>query len=180
LAMAETKTAETKIAEKKTAEKKTDTATTTTATAPPPATPQPAIKPGKTDSMKCGYWWGVGRRKSSVARVRIKPGTGKLLINNKNLNNYFKREQDRNAVLAPLKTVGGEGAFDVFINVRGGGTTGQAGASLLGIARALKTYDDSYLPALRDGGYLTRDPRMVERKKPGQSGARKRYQFSKR
>lgn len=164
------------MAETKTAEKKTDTTTT----APPPAAPQPAIKPGKSDTMKYGYWWGVGRRKSSVARVRIKLGTGKLLINNKNLSNYFKREQDRNAVLAPLKTVGGEGAFDVFINVRGGGTTGQAGASLLGIARALKTYDDSYLQALRDGGYLTRDPRMVERKKPGQSGARKRYQFSKR
>ena len=165
------------MAETKTAETKTDTAATA---APPPATPQPAIKPGKSDTIKYGYWWGVGRQKSSVARVRIKPGTGKLLINKRDLNNYFKRAQDRSAVLSPLKAVGGEGAFDIFINVRGGGTTGQAGASLLGIARALKSYDDSYLPALRDGGYLTRDPRMVERKKPGQSGARKRYQFSKR
>ena len=129
---------------------------------------------------KNGYWWGTGRRKSSVARVRIKPGSGKLLVNKKELSDYFKREQDRVAVIAPLKTVGCEKLFDVFINVKGGGITGQAGASLLGIARALKVYDDSYVSALRDGGHLTRDPRMVERKKPGQRGARRRFQFSKR
>jgi small subunit ribosomal protein S9 len=129
---------------------------------------------------KGGYYWGTGRRKSSVARVRIKPGDGKLLVNKRELNNFFAREQDREAVLAPLKAVEGEKAFDVFANVRGGGTTGQSGAIRLGIARALKNYDENYLPPLRDGGYLTRDSRMVERKKPGQSGARKRYQFSKR
>jgi small subunit ribosomal protein S9 len=129
---------------------------------------------------KGGYWWGTGRRKSSVARVRIKPGDGKLLINKKKLSDYFAREQDREVVLAPLKTVEGEKAFDVFVNVRGGGTTGQSGATRLGIARALKKYDESYIQPLRDGGYLTRDSRMVERKKPGQSGARKRFQFSKR
>jgi small subunit ribosomal protein S9 len=143
------------------------------------AAPKPQHKPAnKLD--KGGYCWGTGRRKSSVARVRIKPGDGKLLINKRKLSDYFTREQDKEAVLAPLKAVECEKAFDVFVNVRGGGTTGQSGATRLGIARALKNYDENYLPALRDGGYLTRDSRMVERKKPGQSGARKRYQFSKR
>lgn len=141
---------------------------------------QTESKPSATSEPKGGYWWGTGRRKSSVARVRIKPGDGKLIINKKQLNDYFRREQDRKAVLAPLKAVEAEKAFDVFINVKGGGITGQAGASLLGIARALKNYDEHYVQALRDGGHLTRDPRMVERKKPGQRGARRRFQFSKR
>jgi len=142
--------------------------------------PQASAKPAKKGPDKGGFYWGTGRRKSSVARVRIKPGSGKLLVNKKPLEDYFRLEQDRNAVLAPLKTVDAKKSFDVFINVKGGGTTGQAGASLLGIARALKNYDENYIQALRDGGHLTRDPRMVERKKPGQSGARKRFQFSKR
>jgi small subunit ribosomal protein S9 len=129
---------------------------------------------------KGGFYWGTGRRKTSVARVRIKPGDGKLLINDKNLPDYFKLERDRNSVIAPLKAVNVEKGFDVFINVKGGGVTGQAEAALLGVARALKNYDETFTSVLRDGGYLTRDPRMVERKKPGQSGARKRYQFSKR
>ena len=129
---------------------------------------------------KAGFYWGTGRRKTSVARVRIKPGAGKLRINGKKLEEYFKTEQDKKAVLSPLKAIKAETSFDVFVNVRGGGTTGQAGATMLGIARALKIYDPGLLPILREGGYLTRDPRMVERKKPGQSGARKRYQFSKR
>jgi len=137
-------------------------------------TPKPPKEP------KGGYWWGTGRRKSAVARVRIKPGNGKFLVNKRELGDYFPREQDRNAVMAPLKAVKAEKLFDVFINVRGGGTTGQAGASLLGISRALRNYDQSYVPVLRDSGHLTRDPRMVERKKPGQSGARRRFQFSKR
>ena len=136
--------------------------------------------PTATGEPKSGYWWGTGRRKSSVARVRIKLGDGKLLVNKKELQDYFVREQDRKAVLAPLVTVDAQKSFDVFINVKGGGTTGQAGASLLGIARALKKYDENYIQALRDGGHLTRDPRMVERKKPGQRGARRRFQFSKR
>ena len=135
---------------------------------------------GSSTGPKGGYWWGTGRRKCSVARVRIKLGKGKLIVNKKELKEYFVREQDRKAVLAPLVTVDAQKSFDIFINVKGGGTTGQAGASLLGIARALKKYDENYLQALRDGGHLTRDPRMVERKKPGQSGARKRFQFSKR
>ena len=141
---------------------------------------QPAAKSSKKVPDKGGFYWGTGRRKSSVARVRIKRGSGKLLVNKKDLKEYFTREQDRKSVLAPLKTVDREKSFDIFINVRGGGTTGQAGASLLGIARALKKYDENYIQALRDGGHLTRDPRMVERKKPGQRGARRRFQFSKR
>jgi len=148
--------------------------------------PQPVAeagpKPGSgsKSNKKYGYWWGTGRRKCAVARVRIRPGSGKLIVNKKDLNDFFAREQDRAAVMAPLKSVHAEKAFDVFINVKGGGTTGQAGAALLGVARALKTYDENYLQALRDGGHLTRDPRMVERKKPGQRGARRRFQFSKR
>jgi len=144
----------------------------------PASQPKPASNP--SSASKGGYWWGTGRRKSSIARVRIKPGSGKFLVNKKELDDYFKREQDRKSVLAPLKTVNAEKIFDIFINVKGGGTTGQAGASLLGVARALKNYDDNYIQALRDGGHLTRDPRMVERKKPGQRGARRRFQFSKR
>jgi len=141
---------------------------------------KPVAASRATHESKSGFWWGTGRRKSSVARVRIKPGSGKFMINKKPLEEYFRRVQDQTAVLAPLKAVDAEKRFDVFINVRGGGTTGQAGASLLGVARALRKYNDSYVPALRDGGHLTRDPRMVERKKPGQSGARRRFQFSKR
>ncbi len=129
---------------------------------------------------KGGYWWGTGRRKSSVARVRMKPGSGKLLVNKRELYDYFTGSRDRKAVVSPLKAVDAEKGFDVFINIRGGGTTGQAEAALLGIARALKNYDENYLQSLRDGGYLTRDSRMVERKKPGQRGARRSFQFSKR
>jgi len=142
---------------------------------------QPKSATSPTSGPKGGYWWGTGRRKSSVARVRIKPGKGKLLVNKKELADYFKRPQDRKAVMAPLAAVNAEKTFDIFVNVRGGGTTGQTGAAVLGIARALKNYDEqSYIQPLRDGGYLTRDSRMVERKKPGQRGARRRFQFSKR
>ncbi|OHB57482.1 MAG: 30S ribosomal protein S9 [Planctomycetes bacterium RBG_13_44_8b] len=143
-----------------------------------PSQPKPAPRPAS--EPKGGYWWGTGRRKSSVARVRIKPGDGKFIINKKELKDYFKLEQDRQAVIAPLRSIESEKKFDVFVNVRGGGITGQSGAARLGIARALKNYDESLTQVLRDGGYLTRDPRMVERKKPGQSGARRRFQFSKR
>lgn len=129
---------------------------------------------------KTGFFWGTGRRKSSVARVRIKPGSGKLLINKRELDLYFKQSQDKNAVIAPLKAINAEKNFDIFVNVQGGGTTGQAGAVMLGIARALRDYDPTTVGALRDGGYLTRDGRMKERKKYGQRAARRRYQFSKR
>jgi small subunit ribosomal protein S9 len=161
------------------AETKTDNPVDSPKVDAPTGAPKPARKPVKKPD-KGSYYWGTGRRKSSVARVRIKPGDGKLLINKKEISDYFAREQDKKAVLAPLKAVEGEKAFDVFINVRGGGTTGQSGAARLGIARALKSYDESYVQPLRDGGHLTRDSRMVERKKPGQAGARRRFQFSKR
>ena len=140
----------------------------------------PKAAPKPQTEAKGGYWWGTGRRKSSVARVRIKPGSGKLLVNKRQLKEYFRRDQDRKAVVAPLTAVEGQKSFDVFVNVKGGGTTGQAGAAVLGIARALKTYNEAYTQKLREGGYLTRDARMVERKKPGQRGARRRFQFSKR
>ena len=144
------------------------------------AAPKPEVKASRKEPDKGGFYWGLGRRKSSVARVRIKPGNGKLLINKKELDKYFAREQDRNSVVAPLKAVDAEKSFDVFVNVRGGGTTGQAGATLLGVARALKNFNEDYLQALRDSGHLTRDSRMVERKKPGHRGARRAFQFSKR
>ena len=134
----------------------------------------------KTKPDKSGYIWGTGRRKRSVARVRIRPGKGAIMVNKKKVDDYFARRQDRNVVVSPLKATDKAGAFDVFVNVKGGGTTGQAGATMLGIARALRNYDDGLLKVLRDGGYLTRDSRMVERKKPGQRGARRRFQFSKR
>ena len=143
-----------------------------TATAASPATPKAA--------PKSGFYWGTGRRKTSCARVRIKPGEGKLIINKKKMQEYFTQEQDRQAVMSPLAAVKGETQFDIYANVEGGGPTGQAGAVLLGIARALKNYDEGFLPALRDGGLLTRDGRMKERKKYGQMGARRRFQFSKR
>jgi small subunit ribosomal protein S9 len=145
-----------------------------------PVVTQAPVQPVKKGPDKGGYWWGTGRRKSSVARVRIRLGDGKFIVNSKEMDDYFRREQDRLLVVGPLKAVQAEKRFDVFINVNGGGTTGQAGAALLGIARALKNYDENYLPSLRDGGFLTRDPRMVERKKPGQKKARRRFQFSKR
>jgi len=146
-------------------------------TASPAAAPA-AAKPTKPDVG--GFVWGTGRRKSSVARVRIKPGSGQVLINKREVNDYFSQDKDRTAVRAPLKAVNALNNFDVFVNVKGGGTTGQADAVKLGIARALKNYDPSMLNILRDTGYLTRDSRMVERKKPGKPGARRSFQFSKR
>jgi small subunit ribosomal protein S9 len=140
--------------------------------------PVVSAKPATPD--KGGFIWGTGRRKSSVARVRVKPGKGELKINDREVTEYFSQVQDRNAVAAPLKATSTLGSLDVFVNVKGGGTSGQARATMLGIARALKNYDPSLLKALRDGGFLTRDSRMVERKKPGKPGARRSFQFSKR
>ena len=152
------------------------------ATEQPPQqeTPEPEKLKDPSNEPKYGYWWGTGSRKSPVARVRIRPGDGKIIVNKKQLDDYFPRVQDQRSVVAPLKTVDAQKMFDIFINVRGGGSTGQSGAASLGIARALKIYNEQYLPALRTGGHLTRDSRMVERKKYGQKGARKRFQFSKR
>lgn len=144
-------------------------------------TPVEVTSSKKSTPDKGGFIWGVGRRKSSVARVRIKPGKGGLKINEKELSEYFRLVQDQEAVLAPLKKCDAVSSFDIFVNVNGGGTTGQAGAVLLGIARAMVNYDEaSFSRTLRDAGLLTRDGRMKERKKPGQRGARRKYQFSKR
>lgn len=146
----------------------------------PEVVPAPVVTAKPATPDKGGFIWGTGRRKSSVARVRVKPGTGQLKVNDRDVNDYFSQEQDRNAVVAPLKATDTTKGLDVFINVKGGGTTGQAGAAMLGVARALKNYDPNLMKALRDGGYLTRDSRMVERKKPGKPGARRSFQFSKR
>jgi small subunit ribosomal protein S9 len=123
---------------------------------------------------------GTGRRKTSVARVRIRSGDGKLLINERPLEDFFKVQQDRNAVVSPLEHAGVRNSVDVIIRVHGGGSTGQAGACMQGIARALMKYDSDLSEKLREKHFLTRDARMKERKKPGLHGARRGTQFSKR
>ncbi|MCX8055684.1 MAG: 30S ribosomal protein S9 [Ignavibacteria bacterium] len=122
----------------------------------------------------------TGRRKTSVAQVRLVSGTGKVLINKRTIDDYFPVEVWRIHALSPLQVTDNIGKFDVFVNVRGGGLTGQSGAIRLGIARALVEYDEQLRGKLREYELLTRDPRMVERKKYGQKKARKRFQFSKR
>jgi small subunit ribosomal protein S9 len=123
---------------------------------------------------------GTGRRKTSVARVRIRPGKGTIKINNRELEEYFPIAQDVNAVLAPLVHCDLRDKVDIIIRVHGGGNTGQAGACMQGIGRALFKYDSDLHEKLREKEYLTRDSRMKERKKPGLHGARRGTQFSKR
>ncbi len=123
---------------------------------------------------------GTGRRKTSVARVRIRAGSGKIVINQRPLEEFFLIDQDRRTVTDVLKVAGQLDKLDVSIRVNGGGTTGQAGACRMGIARALISYDTELFPAMRNEGFLTRDSRMKERKKYGKHGARKGTQFSKR
>ena len=130
---------------------------------------------------KKAYFYGTGRRKSSVARVRLIPnGTGVIKINNRDLDNYFGLETLKFIVKQPLETVGVTGKFDLDVKVQGGGFTGQAGAIRHGVARALLQADAEYKPALKQAGFLTRDPRMKERKKYGLKAARRAPQFSKR
>lgn len=138
---------------------------------------RPVIR-GKIDRF--GAAMGTGRRKTSVARVRVKEGDGSLTINGRELTDYFPTERDQQMVFAPLKATGTFGKVDVWVRVNGGGTTGQTGAIVLGIARALQARDASLHHQLSEGGYLTRDGRMVERKKYGFKKARKSFQFSKR
>jgi small subunit ribosomal protein S9 len=126
------------------------------------------------------YFMGTGRRKESVARVRIYPGTGELKVNGKALDAYFPNRRHRIEVLAPLVHLDLKGNYDVVAKLEGGGISGQAGAMRLGIARALVVSDDSLRADLKKGGFLTRDSRMKERKKYGLKGARKKPQFSKR
>jgi len=133
----------------------------------------------KTD-QKTGEALGTGRRKSSVARVRVKEGSGKITINGKALDQFFVNEQDRRAILDTFNAAGVLEKIDARIIVNGGGVSGQSGACRMGVARALVNYDTENFAALRDGGFLTRDSRMKERKKPGLHGARRGTQFSKR
>ena len=122
----------------------------------------------------------VGRRKTSTARVYLRPGNGQIRINRRPMDQYFPLEWRQKAITAAFEATETTGQFDVVVNAKGGGLTGQAEAIRLGIARALVDYDENLRKPLRDAGYLTRDPRMVERKKYGQPKARKRFQFSKR
>ncbi|MBQ7263286.1 MAG: 30S ribosomal protein S9 [Synergistaceae bacterium] len=130
--------------------------------------------------MEKDFCWGTGRRKNALARVRICPGSGEMKINDRTMEDYFPRMVWQAQVMQSLRTVGLEGKVDVFVNASGGGLTGQAGAVRMGIARALIVMDPELRPALKKEGLLTRDPRMVERKKFGQKGARAKRQFSKR
>ena len=145
---------------------------TTTATAPAPHVSRgPDAK---------GWFWGTGRRKTAVARVRVKPGKGEFLVNEKPLEVYFTEERDQTDALSPLKLTNMADKVQVIAKLQGGGIMGQAQALRLAIARALRDYDPTTETALRDAGFLTRDARKVERKKYGQAGARRRFQFSKR
>ena len=130
--------------------------------------------------MAVTQYQAIGRRKTAVARVYLRPGSGNIVINKKPLAAYLPTEARQRALRAPLTVTGTDGQFDVLVNAKGGGLTGQAEATQLGIARALVEFNEELRKPLRDAGLLTRDPRMVERKKYGQPKARKRFQFSKR
>jgi small subunit ribosomal protein S9 len=130
--------------------------------------------------MRVASFDAVGRRKTSTARVRLLPGDGKVVVNAEPLLDYFKRETLKMIIEQPLQVTETLGKYDIYASVVGGGLTGQAGAMRLGVARALLKVSDEFRKKLKVAGFLTRDPRMKERKKYGQKGARKRFQFSKR
>ena len=130
--------------------------------------------------MATSYYYGTGRRKTAVARVFMKQGSGKIVVNDKPVDEFFSRETGRMVVRQPLELVQHTGTFDIMVNVTGGGESGQAGAVRHGITRALIEYDAALKPALSTAGFVTRDAREVERKKVGLHGARRRKQFSKR
>jgi len=130
--------------------------------------------------MRVASFDAVGRRKTSTARVRMLPGEGKVVVNTQPMPDYFKRETLKMIIEQPLQLTETLGKYDIYANVIGGGLTGQAGAVRHGIARALLKINDEFRKKLKGAGFLTRDPRMKERKKYGQKGARKRFQFSKR
>lgn len=150
-----------------------DELTTTTETAP--ATTRILRGPDQK-----GWFWGTGRRKTAVARVRCKEGTGSIEVNGKPFEDFFVEERDRQFILAVLEKTGLKGKVDVKVNATGGGFTGQCGATVLGLGRAVLNFDPTLEPILREHAFLTRDARKVERKKYGQAGARRRFQFSKR
>jgi small subunit ribosomal protein S9 len=126
------------------------------------------------------HYYGTGKRKSSTARVFLMPGTGQIVVNHVDYSEYFRNKTQRMVVTQPLTITENLDKFDVYINVAGGGYSGQAGAARLGISRALLTFNPELRPKIKKAGFLTRDPRIKERKKYGQPGARKRFQFSKR
>ena len=148
----------------------------------------PVVAPTKPTIIQCkskkstadGGGYGTGRRKNSIARVWVKPGQGRITVNNKDYSTYFPRESYRTAILQLFVDTKTTGQFDVVCTAKGGGTTGQAGAIIHGIARALDCISEDHHGILRDNGFLTRDPRCVERKKYGKRKARKLGQFSKR
>jgi small subunit ribosomal protein S9 len=125
-------------------------------------------------------FYGTGRRKTSVARVWVRPGSGRIVVNRRGFEDYFPRETLRMIIAQPLQLTNTLGQVDVLVRVGGGGPTGQAGAVRHGVARALVHYDETLRATLKKAGYLTRDPRMRERKKYGQPGARQKFQYSKR
>jgi len=129
---------------------------------------------------KTPTWYGTGRRKAATARVYLRPGTGRFVINHRDIDVHFRRETDKMILRQPLALTGTTEDFDIYVNVRGGGTTGQAGAIKHGISRALLKFNGELRGDLKSAGFLTRDARVKERKKYGQKGARARFQFSKR
>ena len=130
--------------------------------------------------MQPVQYLGTGRRKLAIARVFLRPGSGNVLVNRRTLDDYFKSEMHRGFVRQPLLATETDGKFDILITASGGGVAGQAEAARMGIARALEKFNAELRPTLKKAGYLTRDPRKHERKKYGQPGARKRFQYSKR
>lgn len=125
-------------------------------------------------------FYATGKRKTAIARIYMKPGSGSILVNKRSFDNYFTRDSLKMMIQQPLELVGKKDQFDFFINVRGGGISGQAGAIKHGIAKALVEFNEEFRPILKRAGFLTRDSRIKERKKYGQPGARKRFQYSKR
>jgi small subunit ribosomal protein S9 len=142
--------------------------------------PSPASSAARSAPTSGNWWWGTGRRKTAVARVRVRPGDGSFKVNGRDMSTFFTEERDRNNIIAVLEKTNTKGKVAVEVNAQGGGFTGQAGAVILGLARALRRYDQTLEPILRENNFLTRDSRKVERKKYGQAGARRRFQFSKR
>lgn len=130
--------------------------------------------------MAITQYYGTGRRKTSVARVYLRPGSGKITINHREFDNYFVRESAQLIIRHALSLCESTSDFDIYVNVSGGGKSGQAGAVRMGLSRALCAFNPNYRGVLKSAGLLTRDARKVERKKYGQPGARKRFQFSKR
>ena len=151
----------------------------TTFTATPTATASRPLR-AQQPADRFGWWWATGRRKTSTARVRVKPGKGEILVNERPFEQFFVIERDRKNIMAVLDKTGMKGSLDVRCTCAGGGVTGQAGAMQLALARAVLAFEPTQETVLREQSMLTRDARKVERKKYGQARARRRFQFSKR